>query len=267
MSNTTATASKQKGTGAIRKQNIAYYRVSTKQQGISGLGLESQKALVFGYLRREPDFEFTEIESGRNDSRVEFSKALNKCKELNGRLVIAKLDRLSRDVHFISGLMKSGIDFICCDMPDATPFSLHIFAAVAEHEAKAIGERTKAALKAKIDREHALGNTSFRLGAPDGKSGFSPERIVIEGRMSFKEITEKRENAKKERYSKNPNNLMSSALIKEMHSNGKSVPRMMERLNELGFKAPQGGMFTKVQVYRILEKEGLKEKAVKVEYV
>jgi DNA invertase Pin-like site-specific DNA recombinase len=89
-----------------RKPQIAYYRVSTVKQGKSGLGLEAQKNLVFGFLKEEPDYEFTDIETGSIDDRVELNKAIELSKELDGRLVIAKLDRLGRDVHFISGLIK-----------------------------------------------------------------------------------------------------------------------------------------------------------------
>ena len=120
---------------------VAYYRVSTDKQGKSGLGLDAQSKAVNDYLNGgdwELAAEFTEIESGKKGNRPELVKALAACKRHKATLVIARLDRLARNVHFISGLMETKVKFVACDMPEATPFMLHIYAAVAEQEARAI---------------------------------------------------------------------------------------------------------------------------------
>jgi len=128
---------------------IAYYRVSTVQQGKSGLGLQAQKQTVRTYLQNDMEHiiaEFTDIESGKNSSRPELMKALSMAKEENAILVVAKLDRLSRELHFITEIQKSGIEFVCADMPEANSLTLHIFGAVAQHERELISKRTKDAL-------------------------------------------------------------------------------------------------------------------------
>lgn len=103
-------------------QFIAYYRVSTQRQGISGLGLEAQQDIVEDYIRRQEGkllHIYTEIESGKRDDRPQLLKALQHCQLTNSTLVVSKLDRLSRDLHFLSTVMKSGIPFICCDQPNS----------------------------------------------------------------------------------------------------------------------------------------------------
>ena len=100
---------------------------------------------------------FTEVESGRKSARPELAKALALCKRCKATLIIARLDRLARNVHFISGLMETKVKFVACDMPEATPFMLHIYAAVAQEEARAISARTKAALAAAKARGVRLG--------------------------------------------------------------------------------------------------------------
>src|SRR5262245_14615761 len=138
---------------------ISYLRVSTERQGRSGLGLEAQRQAVEAYLNGG-DWKlldaFVEVESGKHSDRPELMKALRACKAKKARLVIARLDRLSRDVHFISGLMKSGIDFIACDFPQANKLTIHILAAVAEHEREMISARTKAALAEARNAEYSL---------------------------------------------------------------------------------------------------------------
>lgn len=138
---------------------VGYIRVSTERQGRSGLGLEAQQAVIVSYcVGHNLIHVYVEIETGKNSARPEIARALAHAKRIGARLVIAKLDRLARKVHFISGLMEAGVDFIALDMPHATPFTLHIMAAVAEHEGKAISERTKAALSAAKARGVLLGS-------------------------------------------------------------------------------------------------------------
>lgn len=128
---------------------VAYYRVSTVKQGISGLGLDAQRSAVENYIKGQNGeanpVSFTEIESGSNSSRPQLQAALSYCRDKGAKLIIAKLDRLSRNVHFISGLMESGVEFIACDMPQANKLTLHILAAVAEAERDMTSVRTKAA--------------------------------------------------------------------------------------------------------------------------
>lgn len=138
---------------------IAYYRVSTKRQGRSGLGLDAQKELVGRYVNGGKLIaSFTEIESGKKDSRPQLQAALEACQKKKATLLIAKLDRLSRDLHFISGLQKSGIQFVCCDMPDMDELTIHILASVAQHERKLISQRTRDALQAAKKRGVKLGS-------------------------------------------------------------------------------------------------------------
>lgn len=140
------------------RPHVAYYRVSTAKQGASGLGLDAQREAVSRHLRGVPVArEFTEVESGKNSARPVLAEALAYCRKNRAVLVIAKLDRLARNVHFISGLMEAGVDFVACDNPEANRLTLHILAAVAENEARAISERTTAALAAAKARGVKLG--------------------------------------------------------------------------------------------------------------
>ena len=127
---------------------VAYYRVSTVQQGRSGLGLEAQRQSVQRYLSANPGrliAEITEVESGRKNNRPKVAEALWLCRVYDAKLVIARLDRLSRNVALIAGLLESGVDFVAADMPLANRFTIHLMAAVAEYEATLVSERTKAA--------------------------------------------------------------------------------------------------------------------------
>ncbi|QRM54728.1 recombinase family protein [Sinorhizobium sp. BG8] len=133
---------------------VAYYRVSTAKQGQSQLGLEAQRVAVAQY---RPIAEFIEVESGAIDNRPELHHALELARETKSTLVIAKLDRLSRDVEFIARTMKQGVPIRCADMPDADEFQLHLYAVLAHKERRMISERTKAALAAAKDRGVKLG--------------------------------------------------------------------------------------------------------------
>jgi DNA invertase Pin-like site-specific DNA recombinase len=147
---------------------VAYYRVSTVSQGESGLGLEAQRMAVQAYLSTNPEAElvaeFTEIESGKKKNRPELSEAVKNCKRHKATLVIAKLDRLARNVHFVSGLMETNINFVACDNPHANRLMVHMLAAFAEHEREMISQRTKDGLKAAKARGVALGVNGKVLG-------------------------------------------------------------------------------------------------------
>lgn len=149
----------------MTRQCVAYFRVSTDRQGQSGLGLEAQREAVRTFVKRndwELFGEFEEVETGKGrDAQVirpQLAQALKMARQKKAILIIAKLDRLARNVAFISNLMDAGVDFVACDMPDANRLTVHILAAVAEDEARRISERTKAALAAKKARGEKMGN-------------------------------------------------------------------------------------------------------------
>ena len=150
---------------------VAYYRVSTDKQGRSGLGLEAQRAAVAAHVasvaRGTVAAEFVEVESGRRRDRPQLATALAAARAHRAVLVIAKLDRLARNVHFVSGLMESGVEFVAADMPTVNRLTVHILAAVAEEEARMISARTKAALAAAKARGVRLGNPNLRAGSAE----------------------------------------------------------------------------------------------------
>ena len=143
---------------------VSYLRVSTARQEQSGLGLEAQREAVLRFTGQPPIREYLEIESGRrHENRPELKAAMDQCKRQHFKLVIARLDRLARNVHFISGLMESGVDFVAADMPQANKLTIHILAAVAEHEREIISQRIKAALAIKKTQLALQGK---KLGGP-----------------------------------------------------------------------------------------------------
>jgi DNA invertase Pin-like site-specific DNA recombinase len=147
---------------------VAYYRVSTAEQGRSGLGLEAQKKAVKNYIWRTGAIlvaEFTEVESGARNDRPQLQAALKRVALSTATLVVAKLDRLSRNAAFLLTLREAGTDFVAVDMPHATPVTVGIMAVIAEEERRLISERTKAAMKAAKAR-------GVKLGNPNGAEAF-----------------------------------------------------------------------------------------------
>jgi DNA invertase Pin-like site-specific DNA recombinase len=145
----------------VRGKFFSYLRVSTDRQGERGHGLDAQRKAVADYLNGgawELLGEFVEVESGKRNGRPKLAEALAACKKHRARLVIAKLDRLSRNVAFIATLMDGKVDFVCCDFPSANRLTLHILAAVAEHEREMIAKRTKEGLAAAKAKGVVLGN-------------------------------------------------------------------------------------------------------------
>jgi len=138
---------------------VAYYRVSTEKQGKSGLGLLAQRTIITNFLRANDTVldEFIEVQSGRIDTRTELWNAINYAKKHGAKILIAKLDRFSRRVSFISGIMDQGISLVVAELPNATEFQLHIFAALAQEERRLISERTKLALREAKKRGTVLG--------------------------------------------------------------------------------------------------------------
>ncbi len=144
---------------------IAYYRVSTRAQSRSGLGLEAQRDVVRKFIETSGTLigEFTDVESGRKDSRKQLEQAMKQAKTAKASIVIARLDRFSRRVSFIASMMESGIPLVIAEMPNATEFQLHIFAALAQEERRLISVRTKAALAQAKKRGVQLGINGKRL--------------------------------------------------------------------------------------------------------
>lgn len=151
---------------------VAYYRVSTDRQGQSGLGLEAQRASVVGFVAGRGDLaaEFVEVESGRKNDRPQLAAALNACRRHRAVLVIAKLDRLARNVAFVARLMESGAEFVAVDNPHANKLMVHMLAAFAEHERDQISARTKAALAAAKAKGIKLGNPAAATAAARGRA-------------------------------------------------------------------------------------------------
>jgi len=145
--------------GSIQRYT-PYYRVSTQKQGVSGLGLEAQQAAVRAFVPYPGQLltEFVEIESGKKNQRPQLLAAIAEARRVGSTLLIAKLDRLSRNASFILALRDSGVDFVCCDMPDANTLTVGLFAVLAQHERETISKRTKDALAAKKARGARLGN-------------------------------------------------------------------------------------------------------------
>ena len=215
---------------------VAYYRVSTSKQNNSGLGLEAQREAGRNYLNGgdwKLVAEFTEVESGKNSGRPELTKALDWCRATRAVLVIAKLDRLARNVAFLANLMNDGVEFVCCDMPTTNKLTIHVLAAVAEAEAEMISTRTKTALAAAKAR-------GVKLGSPKGFT--QPEcralgrQLALEGR---------RANAVQLRKQLRP-------LIEPLRASGQSFSAIAEYLNERHITAPRGGQWSATQVFRLM---------------
>ncbi len=216
---------------------VAYYRVSTQRQGRSGLGLEAQRQAVLDFLNGngfEIAGEYTEVESGkRDDNRPELAKALAACRLHGATLVIAKLDRLARNVAFIASLMDSGVDFTAVDFPHANRLTVHILAAVAEHEREMISQRTKAALAAARAR-------GVKLGRP---GNFTPEGRLLGSRRGNE--------ARSAKAAARARDL--APVIDEMHAAGTtSLHGMAAALNDRDVPAPRGGRWQASQVRRVL---------------
>jgi DNA invertase Pin-like site-specific DNA recombinase len=211
---------------------VTYYRVSTQAQGRSGLGLEAQRSAVEHYLRSRQGKligEFTEVETGKGanalERRPELRAALDLCRKQGAVFVIAKLDRLARNVHFVTGLIESGVDFVAADMPHATKVMIQIHAVMAENERDQISARTKAALAAAKARGVILGAT---------------------GLVNLRPNLEARQEAAK-RFAERMRPLIEGFAVR-----GLSQRQMVAELNGLGIKTPKGGEWRLKQVQRVM---------------
>jgi DNA invertase Pin-like site-specific DNA recombinase len=215
---------------------VAYYRVSTDKQGRSGLGLEAQRKAVMDHLDGggwKLVAEHTEVEGGGKGDRPELGRALEACKLLGATLVIAKLDRLARSVALISNLMESGVDFVACDMPEANRLTVHVMAAMAEHERHAISKRTREALAAAKAR-------GVRLGNPANLTPEARRRGAEAGAVA--RTLKARERAR-----------LVVPVIEEVRAAGtRSLNGIAAALNHRGIPAPRGGRWRATQVQRVL---------------
>jgi DNA invertase Pin-like site-specific DNA recombinase len=214
---------------------IAYYRVSTKRQAGSGLGLAAQQTAVQGYAtirNAEVLAEYVEVETGKRADRPRLAEALAHARKARAVLVIAKLDRLARNVHFVSGLMESGVPFDCADRPGADPFRLHIEAAIAEEEARKISQRTKDALAAAKRRGVLLGS---RNPACRGLSDASRQRGTASTRAKatiyYTDVL---------------------PIIKGRRAAGATLEAIATELNTAGHVTQTGLPYTATTVYRLL---------------
>lgn len=211
---------------------IAYYRVSRQKQAASGLGLEAQQANVAAFAQArgyEVTATFTEIETGTNKrQRPELARALEQARREGAELLIAKLDRLARNVHFVSGLMESRVRFTAVDMPEVDSLTVHILAAVAEKEAKMISTRTKDALTAAKARGVKLGN---------------PQNLTLEARQRGAQA---RRTRAVESYR------LVSGYIQVLRSQGLTLQKIADRLNAEGHRTVTGKLWRPVQVRNVL---------------
>jgi len=222
---------------------IAYYRVSTKQQGASGLGLEGQRAAVEAYARQigaRIAAGYVEVESGKIADRPELAKALAHARRSKATLCVAKLDRLSRNVEFLAKVMNSNAEFVACDNPAANRLTLHILAAVAEAEAKAISDRTKVALAAAKKRGIKLG--SARPGHWKGRE----ERRLAGARAGAKAAGLALTKAAREAYGD------LRPIVADLRQKGLSLRAIANELNCQGHTTRHGRPWNPMQVCRVL---------------
>jgi len=201
---------------------VSYIRVSTDRQGQSGLGLDGQRAAVSAFVqgRGEIVAEFVEVESGKRSDRPELARALAEAKRLGATLLIAKLDRLARNVAFIANLLEAGVEVTAADMPEANRFVLHVMAAVAEQEGRAISERTTAALAV--------------AKARGVKLGMANPKIALSLKTAVRHSVETRK-AKADRFAANVR-----PVIERIAAGGASLHQIAAELNERGIKTARG---------------------------
>ena len=218
---------------------VSYLRVSTARQGISGLGLEAQRAAVAGYLNGgnwSLVREVVEIESGKRNDRPAIAEAIRLCRVHRATLVIAKLDRLARNVHFISGLMEAGVKFVAVDMPEANEMMVGIMAVFAQHEAKAISARTKAALAAAKARGVVLGGIRGDVSRM-AEMAVKGSKAGVAARIA--KASSRREN-------------ILPAVIEIQASGATTLRAIAAELNTRGIETPRGGKWSAIQVQRVI---------------
>jgi DNA invertase Pin-like site-specific DNA recombinase len=209
---------------------IAYFRVSTDRQGKSGLGLDAQREAVRGYVAGHGSIieEFTEVESGKKNERPQLALALAACRRHRAVLIIARLDRLARNLAFIANLMESGVDFVAVDVPHANRLTVHILAAVAEDEGRRISIRTRDALAAAKKR-------GIRLGNPNPRPALA--------------LAYEASRAAANRYASTVR-----PLIERLQGQNLSLRKIATELNERNVQTPRGGKWHAQQVANVLQR-------------
>ncbi len=236
------------------KKYVCYYRVSTKKQGSDGLGISAQKDAVKKYIGKDAIEilgEFTEVETGtRKRKRIEIYKAIELAKKQGATLLVAKLDRLARDVEFTSALYNAGVDFICCDNPTANKLTIQLLSVIAEHEAESISNRIRSALAIKKDRiengntinkdgsEMKPVNGRYRLGNPNGFGNYQ--------KLGVQKI--------KELAATNKANIQAMDIICSARKQNLTLKQIADKLNALQYSTRLGKSFTPTQVHRLLQR-------------
>ena len=209
-----------------------YYRVSTQKQGTSGLGLEAQRAAVRQFVPDPAQLgtEFVEVESGKKNQRPQLLAAIAEAQRTGGTLLIAKLDRLSRNAGFIFALRDSGVEFVCCDMPDANTLTVGLFAIIAQHERETISKRTKDALTAKKARGAVLG---------------TPANLTLAAIAQGREVMQR--NAREHQA-----NRQAAQLAELLRARGQTLWQIAYALNAAGYRTRRGKGFHATTVQRLL---------------
>lgn len=217
------------------KKFICYYRVSTKKQGRSGLGLDAQKSICENYINTQHGImvnSYIEVESGKNDNREQLNSALTECKQTKSTLLIAKLDRLSRSVEFIFSLKNSGVDFACVDLPELNTMTLGIFATFAQSERERISERITVALAEKKKQ-------GVRLGKPENLTNNFDKAYS-------NSLATRQSNAMN-----NENNKKAGLFVVSLRNGGATWQKITETLNDNGFRTRRNCKFSITQVIRL----------------
>jgi len=228
------------------KHAACYHRVSTKKQGESGLGLDAQRSAVENYCRANGltvSKTFTEIESGKRSDRPQLAAALAHCKRTGAKLIVAKLDRLARNVAFLSKLMESGVEFVAVDNPSANRLTIHILSAVAEAEAAAISARTKAALTAAKARGTLLGS------ARPGHWNKNNAKARLDGLAAACKVTAR---LKHERALAAVADLL--PIMRQGRQDGQTFQAVADKLNADGHTTSRGNAWTAVGVIQVLRR-------------
>ena len=218
------------------KTYISYLRQSTKKQQISGLGVEAQREIIHHHVNGNSILhEYVETESGKKSERPKLQEAIKMCRKTNSVLIVAKLDRLSRNVAFTSKLLESDVEITFCDFPQANKLILHIISSIAEHEANLISQRTRQSLEAKKARGVKLGKSENLM---------SKHSQAISNSVATNKV----------KAMTNTNNMRAVALLRSLLNEGKTLSEMAYLLNEQGFVTSRGGKFHITQVRRLVQR-------------
>lgn len=230
----------------IAKKYVAYYRVSTQEQGISGLGIDAQKETVSSYVNSVGGkiiFEYVEIASGKNDKRIELAKAIEKASIENATLIVAKLDRLGRNASYLFQIRDNVKSLVICDCPDMDTVKFGIFATFAQYERERISTRTKEALNARYQK------TGKKNGNKKGCDMSKAQEVAAKQKRTNAMIEER--------------NVVASNIIKIEMAKGQSLQKIADYLNQIGLKTVTGKAYTKSQVQALIKMFGLKEEKEK----